>query len=376
MDEESVVSVRSERSRHSQGRSEGRRQNQHHRNHRQLYELKDRHVKLNNLHRERAYLRPHEDDDATVVTAATSEFGYSLEDFKVNFNNQPAKQTFSTVNICFKLRSFFTSILLLFFSMACFLSPIAMVIIPKVPLLDWNVDGCNSKCESSLLAIAFKLLILLLATWAIFFRQKRSFLPRLDRNKALILFLSCFMSISFWLFYTLKLYKKNNISYLSIVNYSSSFLDLLIFLNYLAVIFLEIKKLQNRFVVKLLRSPDGISKAYTVGSMTVQELALWCLHKYYCDFQSFNPYLEIQRPLKNTPAPSFKLYNIDGEPSKDPPIIPKACSVVSSHQNERFLSEVEHERRTLKRRYRLISATQEAFQHVSLIRASGLLALL
>ena len=366
MDGDSVVSARSERSRHSQN---GKRVINHHCNNRLLVDAQRQQFKMNKLYRDRT--KGYEDDD-TVVTGATSEFNYSLEDFgKVNFNNQQSKNSFNTACLCFKLRSFCSSFLILLFSLVCFFSPIAMVVFPKVPLIDWSVDGCGSKCESTLLAFAFKLLILSLATWAIFLRHNRSILPRVDKNKLLILFLSSFITISFWLFYMLKLFKKKHVSYLTIVNYSSSFVDLLLFLNYLGVVFLEIRRLQKRFVVKILRSPDGVSKAYTVGIMTIQELALWCLHKYYADFQSFNPYLEMHRPTRNVSVPAFKLYNIDADSPKEPPISAKACSVVSSNHHERIIGEVEQERRLLKRRYRLLAAAEEAFQHIALIRAAG-----
>ena len=366
MEEESVVSVRSQNSKEYY---EARRQ-VHNRSHRlqvNKRENQQNFYKMNNMQKLRLY-----DDDDTVVTGATSEFVYSLENFgKKNFWSQQTKNSFSTASFCFKFRSFYTYFFLFLIFLSCFLSPIVMVVLPKLPWVDWPIYECELQCESSLLALAFKLLILLLASWAIFFRHSQSFLLKFEPNKIIIVFLCLFITISFWFFYMIKLFRKDSGTYNEIVKYSMSLTDLLLFLNYLAVILLEIKRLQSRFVVKILRSPDGISKAYTVGIMSLQELALWCLHKYYADFQAFNPYLEIQCSSRKNPSTSFKLYNIDAEPCKDLPTIPKANSVVSSTHHEKIFSEMEQERRTLKRRYRLLAAADEAFQHVATIKANG-----
>lgn len=69
-------------------------------------------------------------------------------------------------------------------------------------------------------------------------------------------------------------------------------MDALLFIHYLAVILLEVRHLQAQFAVKVTRSPDGVSRTYTVGQLSVQRLASWCLDRYYRDFETYNPYLE------------------------------------------------------------------------------------
>ena len=44
--------------------------------------------------------------------------------------------------------------------------------------------------------------------------------------------------------------------------------------------------------MKVVRSPDGESKSYAIGQLSVQRAATWILEKYYTDFPIFNPYLE------------------------------------------------------------------------------------
>jgi len=80
--------------------------------------------------------------------------------------------------------------------------------------------------------------------------------------------------------------------YVIVVRYASSLVDALLFIHYLAVILLEVRHLQAQFAVKVMRSPDGVSRTYTVGQLSVQRLASWCLDRYYRDFETYNPYLE------------------------------------------------------------------------------------
>ena len=47
-----------------------------------------------------------------------------------------------------------------------------------------------------------------------------------------------------------------------------------------------------RFCIKVVRSPDGQSRTYLVGQLSIQRAAAWVLEKYYTDFPMFNPYLE------------------------------------------------------------------------------------
>ena len=62
-------------------------------------------------------------------------------------------------------------------SVLAFLSPIAMVLLPKLEILDWKKDSesgeCEPECEGLLISFAFKLLVLLVGAIALFFRKVR-----------------------------------------------------------------------------------------------------------------------------------------------------------------------------------------------------------
>ena len=59
-----------------------------------------------------------------------------------------------------------------------------------------------------------------------------------------------------------------------------------------------------RFYVKVIRSPDGESRSYALGNLSIQRAASHVLDKYYTDFPIFNPYLE-------RCVSSFKLLKLD-----------------------------------------------------------------
>ncbi len=72
-----------------------------------------------------------------------------------------------------------------------------------------------------------------------------------------------------------------------------------------------------------MRSPDGASRSYSLGPLTVQRAAAWVLEKYYTDFPVYNPYLErlpgassnktyvVPSPFKKRGS-NMKHYDVDG----------------------------------------------------------------
>lgn len=234
-------------------------------------------------------------------------------------------------------------------SVIAFLSPIAMVILPKLGINGWDAGPCKPDCEGLLISFAFKLLILAMGTFALFFRQPKATMPRVFLFRAVVLFLVFVLTFAFWLFYGVRIIKeqtsskssqvsdnvadqllKSNLAntlssdvvkllnneYKEIVQFAVSFVDALLFIHYIAVILLEIRQLQPLFVIKVVRSPDGESRCYSVGALSIQRAASWILEQYYRDFPVYNPYLEnaYKKPLKMS---GIKFYDIDGNNSQN-----------------------------------------------------------
>jgi len=341
-------------------------------------------------------------DAATAVTDATSAYtGYSLEDLtKIE---KPDKLIGSECGRW--VAPTFASII----SLVAFLSPIAMVILPKTYLIPgffnqtlqecgtdmsrckarltreeeiaFALMQCQPECEGLLISFAFKLFILLLGAWALFFRAPKASLPRVFMFRALVLFLVFVLTFSFWLFYGVRVIQDHYHDYNNIVTFAVSLVDALLFVHYLAIILLEIRHLSTKYIVKMSRSPDGETRTITMGELSIQRAAVHCLEQYYKEFPTYNPFLEnlpgargggasVGKGKNSTNASKFKVYNLDGDSKGDLSAQTAAITAINSRRsdrgghNDRFYEELEYERRVRKRKSRLIIAAEDAFTHI------------
>ena len=300
-------------------------------------------------------------ENTTAITGATSEGGFSMEDMsRIDKNLEDS--------IGFNCARYIGSLLASVLALLSSLSPVAMVMLPKLNLWQWETNVCVPKCEGLLISFAFKLLILLIGTWALFFRRPKATMPRIFIFRALILFLVFVLTFAFWLFYGVRIYEPLEHDYHSIVSFAVSLVDALLFIHYLAIILLEIRQLQPQYVIKVVRSPDGESHGYTVGQLSIQRMAVWVLEQYYKDFNIYNPYLD-SLPQVQSKLTGFKFYNVDGDAApvadgRSRAIFAAAARRRDTSHNDRFYEEQEYERRVRKRRARLLVAAEEAFTHI------------
>ncbi|XP_069115604.1 vang-like protein 2 [Argopecten irradians] len=301
-------------------------------------------------------------DNTTAYTGNTSETGFSMEDIR-KFNTKESFESGIGIGCARYVGTALAGVL----SVAGFLSPIAMIILPKLQINGWQTLPCDPECEGLLISCAFKLLILFLGTVALFFRQPKATMPRVFVFRAVVLFLVFVLTFAFWLFYGVRIFKEQMPDYYKIVQFSVSLVDALLFIHYIAVILLEIRQLQPQFVIKVTRSPDGESRTYNIGCLSIQRAAAWVLEQYYRDFPVYNPYLELvaKRPSK---VSGLKFYEVDGNTTnnqgKSRAIFAAAARRRDASHNDRFYEEVEYDRRVRKRRARLIVAAEEAFTHI------------
>ncbi|XP_013397400.1 vang-like protein 2-B [Lingula anatina] len=124
------------------------------------------------------------------------------------------------------------------------------------------------------------------------------------------------------------------------------------------------------YVVKVVRSPDGESRNYSIGQLSIQRTAVWILEQYYRDFPVYNQYLDhIPGSRRANKISNFKFYDVDGVTNPTPhgrsrAILAAAARRRDSSHNDRFYEEQEYERRVRKRRARLLVAAEEAFTHI------------
>lgn len=251
-----------------------------------------------------------------------------------------------------------------------FLSPIAFMLLPQILWRD-QLEPCGTACEGLFISVAFKLLILLLGSWALFFRRPKAFFPRVFVFRALLMVLVFLLVISYWLFYGVRILDSKDRNYQGIVQYAVSLVDALLFVHYLAVVLLELRQLQPQFTIKVVRSTDGASRFYNIGHLSIQRVAVWILENYYHDFPVYNPaLLNLPKSILSKKMSGFKVYSLGEENTtnnstgQSRAVIAAAARRRDNSHNEYYYEEAEHERRVRKRKARLVVAVEEAFTHI------------
>uniref|UniRef100_A0A3P8WAV1 Vang-like protein n=1 Tax=Cynoglossus semilaevis TaxID=244447 RepID=A0A3P8WAV1_CYNSE len=280
--------------------------------------------------------------ETTTAITGTSEHSLSQEDIV-----RITKDLEDSVGL--DCRRYFTLTLAIILGLLVFLTPVAFLVLPHL-LWPEKLQSCGTACEGLFISVAFKLLILLLAVWALFFRAPRAGLPRVFVFRTLLAVLVLLFVVSYWLFYGVRILDSQDPNYQGIVQYAVSLL----------------RQLQPAFSVCVTRSTDGEKRHYNLGQISVQRAALAIIEHYYCDFPVHNPaLLSASKSRAAKHLAGLKVYNVDGlAHSQSRAMIAAAARRRDSSHNELYYEEAEHERRVRKRRARLVVAVEEAFTHI------------
>ncbi|KAL6252272.1 hypothetical protein P5V15_003010 [Pogonomyrmex californicus] len=323
-------------------------------------------------------------ENTTAVTGNTSDRSESTEDV----SHWPNETDGTFGSGCNRYISLIVAMIL---GISAFFSPIAMVILPKLGFFPDSTTiltiqqklhllSCNIECKGQLLGLAFKLVLLVIGSWAVFLRPRIATMPRIFLFRTGVLLLTTLCICTYWLFYVVQVTESAKTvangeitEYKSLVSYASNLANTLLLIHYTAVLLINIRHLQPTFYLKVVRSPDGESRAYAIGQLSIQRAAVWVLEKYYTEFPIYNPYLE-RLPVSKSgrKQSSFKFYEVDSgmtsamqsRASGDRAILTAQARRRDSSHNERFYEEHDYERRVRKRRARLITAAEEAFAHI------------
>lgn len=325
-------------------------------------------------------------DNTTAITGNTSDQSMSMEDIaQWPIGNE--------VGFGFACQRYMERIFSVILCLIAFFSPLAMVVLPKIgffptafdnadltPLIKVQLLACNSECKGLLVSLAARMLLLALGLWALYFRRPVATLPRIFLFRSIVLLLVLISTFAYWLFYVVQVTEGTKaivegseiVNYKTLVSYAITFADTLLFIHYIGVVLLEIKHLQPNYYVKIIRSPDGESRSYSIGQLSIQRAAVWILQRYYTEFPVFNPYLEripVSKSQRKAAMSSFKYYEVDGvnnsqQQNQSRAVLAAHARRRDSSHNERFYEEHEYERRVKKRRARLVTAAEEAFTHI------------
>ena len=281
--------------------------------------------------------------------------------------------------VCPSSRQALSILLSIILALFAIFSPIAFVIIPVVQT-DWDkVEKCGIACDGMYIGIGVKELVLSFGLWALYVRPNKAFLPRLNIFKVGMMVIVYIVIICFWLFYALRVVKHKKSSQSDVVSFASTFMDSMLFLHYLALLLMWIRRQESVYTVSVIRNVDGMRKFYNIGQCSIQKAALYVLERYYVDFTEYNPYMP--RPSSRTKINKFnnlKFYDLDGkgdgEDSKMSQASTKAMIAAAAGRrregrNDRFYEEQELDRRIKKRKARLVAAAEEAFGHIARLHA-------
>ena len=219
-----------------------------------------------------------------------------------------------------------------------YLTPIAIVLFPRLQLIDCavNVDaGVGSFADGVLISLVVKMALLQIAFLALFApaNGQKLLLPRYYAYKLALLGLTLLLAALFWMIFFVRVAERRvasqRIPYAAVLHYAANYIDCLNALHFLAVVLLELKHRKQRFYVRLLRHPDGASKLFTLGELSVQHAAAECLQQYYAHFAPLNRALYRRRAqlpsqsnndgngnMSNRDLPTLKFYDID-KPASD-----------------------------------------------------------
>ncbi|CAM4512813.1 unnamed protein product [Leuciscus chuanchicus] len=301
--------------------------------------------------------------ETTTVVTGTSEHSVSNEDL-----TRASKELEDSSPL--ECRRFAGPVLSGILGLFALLTPLAFLLLPQLLWRD-SLDPCGTPCEGLYVSLAFKLLVLLISSWALFLRPPRATLPRFFVFRCLLMALVFLFVASYWLFYGVRVLEPRERDYRGIVGYAVSLVDALLFIQYLALVLLEVRHLRPAFCLKVVRTTDGASRFYNVGHLSIQRAAVWVLDHYYTDFSVYNPaLLNLPKSILSKKMSGFKVYSLGEENStnnstgQSRAMIAAAARRRDNSHNEYYYEEAEMDRRVRKRKARLVVAVEEAFTHI------------
>ncbi|KAK3546615.1 hypothetical protein QTP70_031228 [Hemibagrus guttatus] len=300
--------------------------------------------------------------ETTTVVTGTSEHSVSNEDL-----TRASKELEDSSPL--QCKRFAGPILSGVLGLFALLTPLAFLLLPQALWRD-TLEPCGTPCEGLYVSLAFKLLVLAISTWALFLRAPRATLPRFFVFRCLLLALVFLFVASYWLFYGVRVLEPRERDYRGIVGYAVSLVDALLFIQYLALVLLEVRHLRPAFCLKVVRTTDGASRFYNIGHLSIQRAAVWVLDQYYSDFPVYNPaLLNLPKSILSKKMSGFKVYSLEENSTNNSTgqsraMIAAAARRRDNSHNEYYYEEAEMERRIRKRKARLVVAVEEAFTHI------------
>lgn len=208
-------------------------------------------------------------------------------------------------------------------------------------------------------------------------KPKQAALPRVQPRRLAFIFLIVFILAGFWLFYIVQAVLRSSLEYEVIQKLAQTLLFVLLLLHVLWIVF-DNKRQAQKFIVTVVRDPDGEARQFQLGQTSIQEAAVELLLLHDTQFPFFNAAADRARTGTGhktlaQPSAGFKLYDIDGQGERelDDESIKKLVEVAAKQSatlaGDFSAEEQDRERRLKRKKYRLMLAAEEAFTQIGAI---------
>ena len=204
---------------------------------------------------------------ATTCNAGNEDTLTNTNDTSLQMNDHRHHDYFQPLSKKFHRRTSSLSLSQFALYLLCLIALISPVFFLSLPYALITSEAIAIEDYSPFLTIAFKLLFLLLGTSLLFYRRRNvAHLPRIHLHKLCLILTLLTIIVAYWFYYIFKLLQPHVDKYERILSFTSSYEDLLVFLLLLAVLIFEVKWLYPKWIVKVVRSPDGQTRQYTIGT--------------------------------------------------------------------------------------------------------------
>lgn len=112
----------------------------------------------------------------------------------------------------FKCQRYLGSITAAVLAVLAVITPVAMVLLPRMQIVPLRSEQlrCPAECEGLLITLTVKLVLLVLGSWAVFWRPTRATMPRIFFLRTLVLLLVFVTTFAYCLFYGVRVVEQQD----------------------------------------------------------------------------------------------------------------------------------------------------------------------
>ncbi len=112
----------------------------------------------------------------------------------------------------FKCQRYLGSITAAVLAVLAVMTPVAMVLLPRMQIVPLRSEQlrCPAECEGLLITLTVKLVLLVLGSWAVFWRPTRATMPRIFFLRTLVLLLVFVTTFAYCLFYGVRVVEQQD----------------------------------------------------------------------------------------------------------------------------------------------------------------------